>query len=253
MNNYALSNNDSPLPLYHRLYVILKESILNGTYQPGTLLPSETELTQAYGVSRITAKRALNELADEDLVERKRGKGTFVKKRKSTELLHTPIQANIQALMSNLTVIDLETSVEVKQFEYKKAGLWVSQQLQIPLNSTIQRAVRVRYYKDTPFSISTSHVLKEIGTTYTEEDLEKTALIHLIQKAGHNILHVHQTITCTLANEETAPLLKVSVGSPLLKLRRIFINTNKKPVNYAEMLYSPERFEYNMNLTLESP
>lgn len=225
---------------------------MNGTHPIGELLPSEKDLINTYGVSRITAKRALDELAEEGLVRRERGRGTFVIGGDQRDLVHTPIQANINALMSHLSVIGLETTVQVKQFEYLQANPWVCEQLQLESGALIQKATRIRLYKNKPFSISISHVPEEIGRNYTEKDLYLKPMVNLIQNAaGASIQNVQQTITCTLADETTASMLEVNIGSPLLKLRRVFITTIGKAVNYAEMLYSPQRFEYKMNLVLE--
>ncbi len=250
-NNSFLTNNESPLPLYHRLYVILKEQIMDGNYVPGTNLPSEAELTKQYGVSRITAKRALDELAIDGLVQRSRGKGTIVKENAEPNFMQTPVHANIQGLMTNLDNIKHNTTIELKSFGYKEASLWVCRQLHLPANSVVQKAVRLRFYKGEPFSKSTSYVLEKIGRTYNEGDMKSTALVDLLQKSGNAITHVEQAITCTLANDNNAQDLQVLVGSPLLKLRRVFFNKNGEAVNYSEILYSPDRFEYTMSLDVE--
>ena len=91
----------SPIPLYHRIYVILRERILNGTYQVGETLPSEAELMDRFGVSRITARRALDELSGEGLVARARGRGTQVSARAMPEVGGAPIVAGIEGLMAN--------------------------------------------------------------------------------------------------------------------------------------------------------
>ena len=69
---------ERPLPLYHQLYTFIKNFILDGTLHHAERLPSEIELAEIFNVSRITVKRAVNELAAEQLVERARGKGTHV-------------------------------------------------------------------------------------------------------------------------------------------------------------------------------
>ena len=70
---------DAPTPLYFQLYTLLKSCIVDGTFQRGMRLPTEKELSDEFGISRITAKRALDELAGDNLVERRRGKGTHVR------------------------------------------------------------------------------------------------------------------------------------------------------------------------------
>ena len=71
-------DNQSPLPLYEQLKQVIREQIFSGELEPGTTLPSEHELGRHYGVSRITVKRALDELAQAGLLRRIQGKGTIV-------------------------------------------------------------------------------------------------------------------------------------------------------------------------------
>ena len=65
-------------PLYEQLKVALKEDIRNKIYKPGDRMPSEIELEKQYSVSRITVRRAIKELCEENILIRKQGKGTFV-------------------------------------------------------------------------------------------------------------------------------------------------------------------------------
>ncbi len=70
--------SEAPTPLYHQMYALLKNRVLDGSIPIGTQMPTEQQLAEAFSVSRITAKRAMEELAREELVERRRGKGTHV-------------------------------------------------------------------------------------------------------------------------------------------------------------------------------
>lgn len=243
--NHLLSDH-SPLPLYHRLYLILRERIVDGTYRADDMLPTESELMATFGISRITVKRALNDLAAEGLVERSRGRGTTVTEKSNTLRVGSPILANIEGLLASLSAIGQGTSVEIKEFGYIASTAMVAEQLQIASGTTVQRVSRIRHLNDEPFSHSTSHVLEDIGRTFTPTDMVKIPLIDLIHRAGITIGRVRQAITCTLADEFSATYLNVSVGSPLLKLRRVFIDTNERPVDYAESFYTPDRFEYRM-------
>ncbi|MGD9634481.1 MAG: GntR family transcriptional regulator, partial [Pirellulales bacterium] len=126
----------------------------------------------------------------------------------------------------------------------------VASELGIDPGTTIQRAVRVRYLDEVPFSHSSSHLIEHVGRTFTKAKLASLPLIELLSMAGIRIGHVRQGITATLADEILAKRLQVSVASPLLKVRRVFFDSNQRPVNYAEMLYCPDRFEYSMSLTL---
>lgn len=75
-------NPSSSTPLYKQVYTILKSRIANGELKPGDKIPTENELIQEYGVSRITIRAAISELVEDRVLERAQGKGTFVCKPK---------------------------------------------------------------------------------------------------------------------------------------------------------------------------
>ncbi|WP_373019000.1 GntR family transcriptional regulator [Muriicola sp.] len=88
-------------PLYHQIYLILRDEILNGRYGKDALLPGEQELGKIFGVSRITAKRALDELAVAGLVVRERGRGTRVRFVPPSP----PVYSSVEGLLENLMAI----------------------------------------------------------------------------------------------------------------------------------------------------
>jgi GntR family transcriptional regulator len=247
----TLLSERSPMPLYHRLYVILRDRIASGTYPEGAVLPSEFELTEAFSVSRITAKRALDELATEGLVERVRGRGTTVTDRAAALLGAQPITASIDGLLENLTAIGRETSVEVIEFGYVAVPDFVRARLELEPNARAQRAVRVRSLDGEPLSQSTTYVPERIGRAYGAKDLASTPIIDLIERAGVVVGTAEQSISATLADSLIASRLKVGVGAPLLLMKRCVKDTSGKPAQYIEILYRPDRFEYRMSLTRE--
>src|SRR5260370_34090421 len=77
----------SPLPRYYQLKEIMREKINSGEWKPGALIPSDGELGEQYGISRMTARQAITELVNEGLFYREQGKGTFVSRHKITQQL----------------------------------------------------------------------------------------------------------------------------------------------------------------------
>jgi GntR family transcriptional regulator len=245
----GLTDAPSPVPLYHRLYVVLRERIVSNTYQAGQPLPSEVELTKQFGVSRITAKRALDELAAEGLVQRARGRGTIVAQRATSGLGGGPIAASMDGLLRNLSAIGRDTSVQLLEFGYAPPPPHVRDLLRLPQDATVQRAVRVRHLAGAPLSQSTSFLLERIGRSFDRDALTSSPLIDLVGRAGVRIGTVNQSITATLADHIVAPRLLVTVGSPLLMMKRLFMDEAGMPVEYMEILYRPDRFEYQMQLS----
>ncbi|MET0529526.1 MAG: GntR family transcriptional regulator [Microvirga sp.] len=249
MTDVPFAADRSPIPLYHRIYMILRERILNGTYQVGQTLPSEAELMERFSVSRITARRALDELSGEGLVARTRGRGTHVSPRPLSDLGGAPIVAGIEGLMANLSIIGRQTTVEVFEFGFVEVPDPVAIEMALARREMVQRAVRVRSLDGAPFSLSTTYVLEHIGRTYTQDELATVPLIDLITRAGTTIGTVNQSITATLADDVSAQRLGVQPASPLLKLRRIFYDTDNRAVYFVDLFYRPDRFEYRMTLS----
>ncbi len=235
------------MPLYHRLYVILRERIATGVYREGDVLPSEATLMADFGVSRITAKRALDELSSDGLVSRARGRGTTVIGRPNGAPGSSPIRSDIDQLMRNLSAIGRETSVELLEFGYVAAPAHIAERLHIPEGALVQRAVRVRTLANQPLSQSSSFVREEIGRSFDEAALASAPLIDLIGRAGVEIAAVEQSITATLASSLTAPRLGVAIGSPLLLVKRVMSDARRRPVEALDVLDRPDRFEYRIS------
>jgi GntR family transcriptional regulator len=233
-----------PIPLYHQIYVVLREQILSGVYADQAMVPTEQTLSERFGVSRITAKRALDELAAEGLVVRRRGRGTTVVGR----LPSRPLSANLSGLLENLLMVGLKTSVSIIQFGYVPPPNDVREALGLAEGEETQRAVRVRVHDGVPLSYSVSFVPAEIGRAYGPKDLMTTPLLALLERAGILIGSADQTIGAALADSVVAPLLGVRVGSPLLSITRTVFDQNGRPVEHINIRYRPDRYQYRMKL-----
>lgn len=233
-----------PTPLYHQIYVLLREQILGGTYADNELVPTEQELTRRFGVSRITAKRALDELASEGLVVRRRGRGTTVASRVAVPA----VNANISGLLENLLMMGLKTKVEIIDFAYVPASDEVARALDIDAGAEVQRAVRARELDGAPLSYTTSYVPAALGRTYARKDLATKPLLELLERAGVLIGSADQSIGAVLADSMVAPRLGVRIGAPLLSVTRTVFDPHGQPVEYIAILYRPDRYQYRMKL-----
>ncbi|WP_168190205.1 GntR family transcriptional regulator [Luteithermobacter gelatinilyticus] len=238
-------NDSLPTPLYHQIYVLMREKIFSGVYPNGSLLPTENELEKMFGVSRITVKRAMDELAAEGLVSRQRGRGTTV-------TFSNPVSSSsgtMDGLMGDLLNIALETSVNILEFDYVKAPPHATDALQLPPSSIVQKAIRTRHKDETPFSYVITYVPEDIGRSFSYEELENKPILALIERAGIVISRAKQTITATLADDTTGPALNVTIGSPLLKVARIVYDEYDRPVEYITIYYRPDLYQLNLELS----
>lgn len=232
-------------PLYHQIYVLIRDKILSGAYTNRSMIPTEKEMEKTFSVSRITVKRALDELAKEGLVTRQRGRGTMV-------TFTAPVSSdfgNMEGLLEDMLTIALETKVRILEFDYTEASPRVTDALKLPPASIVQRAVRTRTKDGTPFSYVITYVPEDIGSSFGRDDLKDQPILALIEKAGVSIARARQTVTATLADGTTGPALNIGIGSPLLKVSRIVYDENDRPVEYIIIYYWPGLYRLNLDLS----
>lgn len=233
---------DDPLPLYSQLYAALRRRILDGRCPEGSLLPAENDLAEALGISRITAKRALDELAARGLVRRRRGRGT--------EVLHPPAQrpvvASIDGLVENSLVMGRDTAVELLDFAYVPATEAVAVALAVTPGAPVQWAVRVRREGGEPFSCVTTWIPEAIGRGFGRAELMATPLVVLLERAGVRLASAEQVIGAEAASPAAAQALGVAPGTALLNIHRVSRDHRGIPVERTEVLYNPARYQYRM-------
>jgi GntR family transcriptional regulator len=232
------------MPLYNQIFLILKSRIGSGELSLGDNLPSETELCSELGVSRITVKRALNDLADAGLVVRERGRGTRVKSLPN----HQIVNATLEGWLENISVMGRETSVTVLDLSYIPATVDVAAGLSVENGAIVQRAVRVRRLEGETMSHLLTYVPAEIGRKYKREDLSSIPLLKLLEQAGVTVASARQSISATLADPQVATSLEISAGSPLIEVRRIVCDHQARPVEMIRALYRPEIYRFAMSM-----
>lgn len=234
-----------PTPLYHQLFVILRDRIRSGHYPLGAVLPGEQELTHVFNVSRITVKRALNELASASLVSRHRGRGTVVTYNATVPV----VKGSFDNLMESLRVMGLSTQVELIHVGRLPATAEIAELLDLPSGVPVQRAERVRKLEGEPFSYIITHLPVDVAGGFDADELAHRPMLDLLEGAGHFAASAEQWITACNADPAAAQALKITAGSPLLKIVRVMRDAAGAPIEAVQGYYRPERFQYHINLT----
>ena len=129
-----------PAPLYHQLYLVVKRKIEGGDLRQGALLPAEKDIAAYFSVSRITVKRALDDLEAEGFVSRHRGRGTHVTYKYEPKVLRAPLDN----MLDSLAVMGRETQVRLIDFARVTPPPQVAQALRLNADTLVERTVRVR-------------------------------------------------------------------------------------------------------------
>lgn len=244
-----------PLPKYHQVYLVLREQLQDGHFAQG--LPGEIALMRQFGVARVTMRRALGQLADEGLIERRRGSGTrpvdpaergAAQQRAAAGRIKT---TRLTGLLENLVSTSLNTTVKVLEVADVDATLEVARALRIAPGAAVQRAVRVRSTREGPLSHITTWVPGELAAGFGRRELAKKPILMLLEESGVRLGGARQTISARLADAQVAAHLGLAVGSALLAVRRLIHDEQGRPVQWLHGLYRPDRYEYQMQLSRE--
>jgi GntR family transcriptional regulator len=237
--------SERPLALYHRIYMVLREKLLDGTFKEGEALPSETTLAEMYGVSRVTIRMTLKNLQDDGLISREHGRGTFPRVLAEPG----PAMLDLQGFMNNLTQFGQRTTGHVLSFDYVVPPPTIALIFNLPAEKIVQRAMRVLSHRLGVFAFVTTYVREEIGRTFTRADLECGPLLPLLLRAGVCVGRADQTVTAKSADAKVSELLGIALGSALLSLRRTIYDTGGQAVEVNQGLYRPDRYEFQLTLS----
>lgn len=238
----TLLDSSLPTPLYHQIYLILRNRIRTGQFAQHAVLPGEQDMAVLFKVSRITVKRALNELAADGLISRHRGRGSIV----TAAPLVPVVRGSFFSLIEGLKQMGLETEVELVEVADIDAGPTIGRLLELPADAMVQRAIRVRRLNGEPFSHILTYIPQTIASRYAREDLSKTPMLTLLEQVGANVSEAEQWISAVSADPTIAAALDVPTASPLLKIERIMRDKKGNPVQLVYAHYRSDRFHYHV-------
>jgi GntR family transcriptional regulator, N-acetylglucosamine utilization regulator len=235
---------NSPLPRYYQLKEIMRERVQSEEWKPGDLIPSERELSEKYGISRMTARQAITDLVNEGLFYREQGKGTFVSQRKITQQL-----LRLTGFTEDIRARGQKPGTKVLSAEMVPADETTAEKLRIGPGTRIFRLQRLRLADDEPLAIELSQISFKGCERLLEEDLEQNSLYRLLEtKYGIPLMEADQELEAGLAGNEEAQLLKISINRQVLFTRRITYTERSQPIEYAKAVYCGNKYTFYTHL-----
>jgi GntR family transcriptional regulator len=238
----------SRAPLYHQLYSVLREAIMDGTIPYKAQMPTEQQLSETFDLSRITAKRAMDELAAEGLVARFRGKGSHVTYQYTPE----PVRAPLVGMLENLVEMGKRSKVRVISVEKVAPPADIRELLGLEEGDTAHKLVRVRSDRDGELFAYYVSWTTGIRKGFTKRMLETTPRLDVIRDNGIVISKVEQVLSAENASVKIAGYLDTDPGAALLSIRRLSSDADGCVVDVLDGLYNPTRFQYAMVLSVDS-
>ena len=220
----------------------LRRRVEGGDLAAGALLPSESELSAAYEVSRVTVRKALELLRDEGLIDARQGFGWFVASDPVRQTL-----GRLGTIEAQLGELGVGSERRIIGFRFVAAPRRVRQVLTA---DTVLEVRRVNLADGQPFARVTVWCLEEVGAHLSRADVEASPFYELVDVP---IGGATQTIGAAAASQADADLLAVPVGSPMLRCERVTRGVDGRPLLVSEHVFPGHRTEFVVELPHVEP
>jgi GntR family transcriptional regulator len=236
-----------PVPLYAQVAAALRQEI-GTTLQPGDNLPTEPELGKRFGVSRITVRRALDELVAEGMVVRQQGRGTFVREPQITQDLSR--LGSWTAAIRQLGYVPQTVSTEITLLD---ASPELGAMLRLSAGGRLVCVQRVRYASGEPICLMTNYLAHGLVPGLEQAGLVDDSLYATLVAHGLHPVRAEDTVEARPATAQEAEQLHIEPGAPLLQVTRQSFDARGRPLDVAIVANRSDRFRYTVRVSIESP
>ncbi|NYT38364.1 GntR family transcriptional regulator [Allopusillimonas soli] len=232
-------------PLYQQIKGLLLQSLDRGEWKPGEAIPSELDLAARFQVSQGTVRKAIDELAADNLLVRRQGKGTFVA---------THHEANVRFRFLRLTPDDARqrgSASQVLDCRRVKAPADIAALLDLRNGEAVVSLRRLLSFEDTPTILDDIWLPGAVFKGLTAESMQRlrSPLYALFESEfGVSMVRADEKIKAVAASDEQAQLLRIEPGAPLLRVERVSYTYGDRPMEVRRGLYLTEQFHYRNSL-----
>jgi GntR family transcriptional regulator len=238
-----LVNAGAGVPLHRQLFLVLQDEIARGALAAGEPLPTEQELCDQFGVSRITVRRALTDLANRGYITRRQGVGSFVREQNPAQ----KEQAGDRSYMDEMRQTLFESEVDVVEFGLRTTPARITDKIGLDGDALYLLAVRRERRTGEPLLLTEAWLPARLTETITAEKVGNTPMFQLFADAGVTFERLQHEFTAEIAGPRNARLLDVAIGAPVLRVNRISYSAGERPHHYLSILLSPNRSRILLN------
>ncbi len=232
------------LPQYRQIELALRDRVAG--LAPGERLPSDEELCREFGVSRMTARNAMQRLAEDGLVERIPGRGTFT--------VAPPAHRHADRLMAfshEMERLGRVPSSRLLGREIRPASASEASFLGLRVTEPVVVVRRLRLADGEPVALETATLVRRTADVVMSADLEAGSLHAALGRAGFNLRRGNATISAEAAGPDDMRLLGVRGGTPLLVERRVITDPQGRPIEATESRYPGDRYALDVRFEVE--
>jgi GntR family transcriptional regulator len=232
------------LPLYRQVQAGI-EDMIRAQLDAKAMSFSDANLAKRFGVSRITVRRAVDELVGEGVLYRIQGRGTFVRRNKLKEKL------TLTSFLDAWSQGRPGFVVKAEEFEPRvRAPDDVAERLGIAPGAPVAFVRRLRFQKETLVAVDDRYIRADCCTHLTKQDIETSSLVdYLRNREGIAVDHGEMEIEARLADREEAALLGITRGQPVLVRRVTFLTRANDAIHTGTSIYRADRTSYRLTLS----
>ncbi|MCU1582402.1 MAG: GntR family transcriptional regulator, N-acetylglucosamine utilization regulator [Microbacteriaceae bacterium] len=239
----------APVPMYHQLKRRIVDEIARLGLQPGDLLPGEHRLCEQFGVSRTVVRQALQQLEHQGVIDRVKGKGTFVARPKVPEsLAHT-----LTGLYEEVAARGGHVHSNVRRQEIIPADHEIAEALDVEPESDVVVIERLRFVDGEPWSLTTTYLPLAVGVSVLHEDLSDQSLYALLAENGVRAVRGVRSAEAVSADEIQGRLLAIGEGQALLVLRSVSFDEHDRPMEFFVAYHRGDRSRFEFQLRSTAP
>ncbi len=236
---------DGATPLHAQITEALRIQIKGDEFKAGENFPSERELAERYGVSRMTVRQALRYLRQEGLIYHERGVGTFVTDRKLD--VHT---RNLSGFSEEMISLGFTPSSRVLRLKRESASEQIIKDLDLKTGVEVFHLERLRLADNEPMAFESTYLPAEICPELDKIDLTKNSLYQvLVESYDVRMHHAAEILEATAATRFVAEQLGIKPNAPVLVVHRVVFTESNQPIESAHTTYRADRYRATFYLS----
>ncbi len=229
-------------PRYEEIAEFLRGLVASGS--PGDRLPSDAELAERFDVSRMTARHAVQVLANERLLHREQGRGTFVSDRPVPRLLGSAL-----SFTESMRVRGLQASSKVLDVHQEQASPEDARALEIETGADVAVLTRLRLADGLPMAIERAVLAPSVASVV--DDIGEGSLHGCFEAIGRVPAWARARVTARPAEDRERELLELAEDGVVLHEHRIIYDDADRPLEHTETWYAAERYVFDAVMTAE--
>ncbi len=232
------------IPNYYRLETHLRESIRSGALKPGDPVPPESQLCQQFSVSRTTVRHALARLVFEGLIERHRGRGSFVAEPRlehSKPFLSFEEEMRARGATTGIKLLDMRT---------EPAEGKIAEQLGLAEGAAVVVLERLRFVNGQVVGYEIRYLPKRVGDALTSDEIHGQPLVPAIRRIlGKPRTRLSLNVTASTVRRNEARVLETKVGAPVLVREHTWYYEPEGPMQYGKSIFRGDRYQMSVDFT----